>query len=139
MYVTLTGPNAPTDSGNVSLQPMPNWMKGTSDVPPTDNSKDEPGKTNQLITLIAVLIYETNKFLRQKTKLIFILCIIYSKEDIRHGSGNIGPHVHRTVRNGVDPDLGLGGLVGLEMVHIDMGQIVRLALDDEVGEIILVF
>ena len=50
MYVTLTGPNAPTDSGNVSLQPMPNWMKGTSDVPPTDNSKDEPGKTNQLIT-----------------------------------------------------------------------------------------
>ena len=89
-----------------------------------------------LVYVIAVFIYEINKILRQKLKLSFILCIIYSKEDIRHGGGNIGPHVHRTVRNGVDPDLGLGGLVGLEMVHIDMGQIVRRALDDKVGEII---
>lgn len=50
MYVTLKGPNAPTDSGNVSLQAMPNWMKGTDDDPPADGSADDPSKTNQLIT-----------------------------------------------------------------------------------------
>lgn len=63
MYVTLDGPHAPTDSGTASSKDMPNWMKGTGNVPPTagnqpgNDTEDDPGKANMLLAPTSLNIF----------------------------------------------------------------------------------